>query len=224
MYFPSVHVENFFENPYRIINLAKSLSFKKEDNQNYPGVRSRPIDQINYELFQYICGKQLSYFYSRQEMESISYRCEMQFQLIPQGENAAFVHTDHGILTTIIYLTPDEEESGTSVVVPTDETGFFLPQQSTNTKDATDAKIKGINDPENTDINKTREASDKYNNTFKEVTRFNSIFNSLSMFNSSSFHQAHFNPSGGERLTLISFFHDISAPRFPVPEALRIRI
>ncbi len=223
MYFPSVHVENFFENPYRIINLAKSLSFKKEDNQNYPGVRSRPIDQINYELFQYICGKQLSYFYSRQEMESISYRCEMQFQLIPQGENAAFVIQTRNIDYNNLFNT-DEEESGTSVVVPTDETGFFLPQQSTNTKDATDAKIKGINDPENTDINKTREASDKYNNTFKEVTRFNSIFNSLSMFNSSSFHQAHFNPSGGERLTLISFFHDISAPRFPVPEALRIRI
>ena len=159
-------------------------------------------------------------------MESVRYICESQFQLIKQGENAPFVHQDEAILTTIIYLTPDEEQSGTSVVAPTAENNLILPEPFPVKEDEYLAKVKSesFNNPENSDFEKTKEVASKHNDSFKEVTRFNSVFNSLSMFNSSSYHQAHFNPNGGERLTLICFFYDIIAPRFPIPESGRVKL
>lgn len=224
MYFPSVHVENFFENPYKIIDFAKSLPLHEEENQRYPGVRTKALHEVNFDFFQFLCKRQLSVFYSKEEMNSVGYNCRAHFQFVNQEENAPFVHRDDAMLTTIVYLTPDEEQCGTSIVYPKDGTNVLSPNHSEIIKDATSFKMQTIKDSKAIDVKKAREVSSNFNDGFKEVTRFNSIFNSLSMFNSSSFHQAHFNSNGGERLTLICFFYDILAPRFPIPEMARARM
>ena len=227
MYFPSVHVENFFEDPYQIIDFAKRLPFEKQDNQNFPGLRSPSLSQVNLPFFQDVCKRQLSIFYSKEEMQEIRFVCEARFQLIKQQESVPFVHQDDpGVLTTITYLTPNEEQSGTSVVAPTTENSLISPKPFPKTEEEHMEKVKSesFNNPEEGNFKKATEVANKYNDTFKEVTRFNSIFNSVSMFNSSSHHQAHFNPNGGERLTLICVYYSILAPRFPIPESGRVKL
>ncbi len=230
MYFPSVHVENFFDDPYAVLAFSDSLPFSKGPNDTFAGVRSPNLQNYAFDFFLTLCRKQLSIFYSKEELDIVTFNCETFFQRIPQSENAAFVHEDPQVqLICINYLTPGEDFSGTSVVSATSQNILFrsgeeyaVEKEALNK--AAEQKQKFVENPVNSNLEGLRQASEITAHTYKEVVRFNSIFNSMIMFNPSTPHTANFNPHGTDRLTLVSIYHNIQAPRFPVPDSRRIRL
>ena len=55
MLFPSLVVDNFFEEPKKIIDFSKELSFKYDGVS--PGIRSKLIHEIDYTFYNWINKK-----------------------------------------------------------------------------------------------------------------------------------------------------------------------
>ena len=220
MNFPSVQTYNFFEDPYKVLDFVDSLEFKTEQNgkQTWPGLRTDFLHNIDYKFFNHVCTKQLRLFYSFAEMNDMTWQAEMQFQkikpedVLDKQNKKGWIHRDtHSTLTTIIYLTPNCFKSGTSI---------FKNKKIGDTETEGEYKIKFYTDK---DVEKDDYISEfeETNNKFEEVAKFNSVFNSCIMFDGSHPHGANFDFEE-ERLTLITFFTKISAPRFPVPETWKV--
>tara|TARA_Y100001937_G_scaffold27729_1_gene39981 strand:+ start:490 stop:1074 length:585 start_codon:yes stop_codon:yes gene_type:complete len=190
MNFATTQTYNFFDEPYKIVDWANSLEFGRDKGiQTWPGERSRIVSDIDNKFFNFVCAKQLRHFYNLDEMQNISWKAAMQFQRIKPNDvmdKTGHIHRDiYSQLTTIVYLTPNCNKSGTS--------------------------IYKVNKPGHTEAKDT-------DGEYEEVAKFNSLFNSCIMFDGSRPHGANFD-FDGERLTLITFFETITAPRFPIPDS-----
>ena len=65
MYYPTIVVEDFFKDPNLILNFYKKVKwFKPKENENWPGVRSKPFYKINIDLHNYIMNKIISVYYN----------------------------------------------------------------------------------------------------------------------------------------------------------------
>lgn len=116
--FPLTVVDNFFENPYGVIEYANSLNYSNE-RRNYPGGRTADLYQINRDFFNSINNKILSIFFDREK--SIESKCCIFFQketyqeMEKMGKAAHWIHHDVEFdLIFIVYLNPNLN-AGTSV-------------------------------------------------------------------------------------------------------------
>ena len=63
-YYPTLILENFFENPDNIVEYSKTLEFfKPKKDQNWPGLRTKSLHLINKSLYDYIIFKILNIYY-----------------------------------------------------------------------------------------------------------------------------------------------------------------
>ena len=73
--FPTLIVNNFFDNPNEIVNYSKTLNYqrsnRKEKNTEWPGERTISINYFNDKLFKFIFLKTLSYYYSQLELNNV---------------------------------------------------------------------------------------------------------------------------------------------------------
>ena len=62
----------------------------------------------------------------------------------------------------------------------------------------------------------------KFNNNYQKLVSINSEYNSMVAFDGGYFHGADWDlKPGEERLTLITFFYELNAPWYPIPEMRR---
>ena len=214
MYFPVTQTYNFFKDPYEIIDYAKSLEYR-HGGSNYPGSRTDDIWKFNSDLFQHISLKILSLFYPN-SITKFSYEAEATFQKITYEDvelmnKNGWVHKDGSkMLSAIIYLTPNNNTTGTSIYMPKKPIGELH----------THGIKSQYNENKNVDENEYVNELNKHNSKFKKVAEFYSEFNSMICFDSNLYHAANFNlKPGEERLTYITFFKKISAPWFPMVES-----
>ena len=56
--YPTLIVNNFFENPNKIVEYSKTLEYNrsdwKEKNTEWPGVRTKSINYFHFDLFKFI--------------------------------------------------------------------------------------------------------------------------------------------------------------------------
>jgi len=219
MYYGIYQNFNFYDNPKRIIDKVKSYGFIEEQEKNYPGKRTKPLNEIDLDLFNYSCLKVLKLIYG--QTDNISFFARNSFQLISYDDvkannNEGWIHLDKtSMLTVVIYLTPNVKTSGTSIYKPIDES---IPILNPNVK-YDYYKTHKTNEPEYQKLLKEN------NSNFELVSKFNSTFNSMIAFDGCHYHQANFdlNP-GEERLTQVIFYDKIYAPHFPVIEMSRTRL
>ena len=215
MNFPTYHYFNFFDDPYNVINIANKLEYEKEivnGRVPYPGTRSKPLYDVEKDLFQYVCYKTLSMFYSHEEMKDVQWVAKSSFQKVTSIDTVAgegWPHRDiESMLTSIVYLSPDITDVGTTIYYPKNEA--FKKVDNVRYK-----KFSGEKVNEN-------EYMQQFNNNmknFQTAAAFNSIFNSCIAFDGAYLHGANLNvPTDKERLTLVTFFYKIIAPRFPMGE------
>ena len=80
MNFPSICVDNFYDNPDEVREFALSLDYSETENGKYPGKRTKSLDTISNEFFHSFCQRLFSVYYDFQI--PISWKVSTQFQLI----------------------------------------------------------------------------------------------------------------------------------------------
>lgn len=215
MYFPTICVDNFFNDPLKVRELALSQPYYKcsELGGTWPGVRTKPIYEFAPGFYQEFCGKFFSLFYDKSER--FDFFMEASFQQIDErgSLNKGWIHQDDTCMAAgIVYLNPYPRiESGTSLYV----------------KDAPDYVESDKNETKFEQYNRFdldrymiyKFAMEEHNLHYKEVAKFNNAFNRLVAYDSSNYHgvtsfKADFNEP---RLTLVFFLKTMNYTRFPIP-------
>ena len=220
-FFP-VSVDNFFDNPDKIVRYAKNLPMKSAltgIGGNWPGKRTEALWKIDKDLNQAILLKIMSCYYDISYQSVYWEVSSLTFQEIPafsknknDARNRGWIHFDAEKpfeLAGLIYLTPDiDPDSGTSLFtlnLQKDEEYKLFQKQ-------VDQKILG---DEAYYAKKVKEQGE----FFIEKTRFANIYNRMIMYDPNEFHRANSYYSGDgkdARLTLVFFIGGLDVGRFPL--------
>ena len=229
-FFPAC-VDDFFINPNVIREYGLNLKKKPEKNGKWPGVRSRPLHEIDLNLNTYILSKIFSvYFDSNFHIVNWG-SSEIYFQEIEKFsndkknlKNVGWIHVDsYCDLAGLIYLTPDADiSSGTSLynIKEKYKKKFKFKEQLEKNKFYSGKKISD---------NVYNKAILKNNNLFYEKTRFNNIYNRLIVYDANEFHKANnFFNKNNKRLTLVFFVKDVTintkCTKWPVDKIMNTEI
>ena len=223
MMYPTLCADNFFDEPDKVVELTHQLKYHSDAKGTWPGLRSDVVHNINQPKFNGkvfcngVCKKIIATLYPMNYRQT-SWRVSQYFQKISSDySNPGWIHNDPPVeLTAIIFLS-HHKRCGTSLYHPR-----FLD------KDFINSKIKET-DYKNELIEKkaVKKALQENNDNWEETISINSRYNRLILFDSYSAHAAQQFLEPGikeDRLTLITFFNEITAPgiKFPLTEMHRI--
>ena len=184
-YFPTLCVDDFYEDPDHIREFALNQKFYKDLKGRWPGMRTEFLHTVDSEFFNYFCVKLFSLYFDLSQT-NITWNVETTFQLIPKlhsdknsAKNTGWIHTDDGnLFGGVIYLNPNPNpDAGTSL--------YKLIKK--NDIDSGDTKI---NLYKNNIDNDYDNIISKHNQAFKETVRFNNVYNRLIAFDSTVDHGA----------------------------------
>lgn len=217
MLWPTICVDDFFNDPLSVVNFANSLDFKKDPEGKWPGERTELLHNTNNDFFNYTTTKIMSVLFPM-NFQNLNWKAIQTFQRINGNiyTNNGWVHSDPDELTAIIYLS-NHKKCGTSLFKKIKVTSTFK-----------NTKFKN-NYYKNTEKIKTEE--EKYlkenNDEFEKTLTLNSRFNRLVLFDSRNLHAAEkFGEENlnEDRLTLITFFRSIigNENKYPISEMRRL--
>ena len=200
MNYPLTIIDDFFEDPDGIVEIANSLQYTPTEDGRWPGARTPTLSESNPDLFAYLGNKIHNIFY----MRPFSWRMMMHFQKIQpfhenvwNKKNRGWVHQDPHPFGGIIYLNKNPEiNTGTSI--------FRVKKGFARMKDE-DLRCKESLYLEQ-DIPQEQYDShwDNVNNQFIETITVENVYNRLLLFDGSCYHGVKTFGSQ-ERLTL-NFF------------------
>jgi hypothetical protein len=208
IWFPTIVVDNFWDNPNWVREYA--LSQKFDVAGKYPGMRTKNLDELNPQLFEKFVKKVYGIYYDLESIErdgiDLSIRIETSFQLIPpytgdpnDAKDQGWIHMDHSaIFAGIIYLNPSNPfECGTSIYKPIDESKLDWSQQ-----ERLDFWMGGKED-------NYYQAFENNNSNFIETINVSNVYNRLISFDAYSYHGAqNFVTHDEPRLTQVFFVYD----------------
>jgi hypothetical protein len=201
MIWPTIIIDNFFNNPKAVIKFANNLEFKKS-NGRYPGSRTKQLAEIENNFFQTSTSKIIASLYPNEALTgSLQWLARQFFQKIKPSDylEPGYIHQDlDAEFTSIVYLS-DEQYSGTAIFKKIKEP---VPNHG---KDKIDRYLNNKKSKNYfNSIKKNREC-------FEQTLEFSSVKNRMVLFDSSHFHAVNnFGKKQKERLTLITFFSSIS--------------
>jgi len=206
MIWPTVCIDNFFDNPDKVVEAANSFPYKKDETGKWPGKRCEHVGNLHYELFLYSTKKIVASIFPN-EYKNLQWNCTQYFQKIKSEDHKGpgWVHKDdQAEFTCIIYLSKNPN-NGTSLF---SNNNFFNYKKDENTT----VKWKYIKENKTSTSKIYQNALKDNNSNFTKTCSFNSIYNRMILFDS---HQSHGvdnfdNEDNEERLTLITFFYDVS--------------
>jgi len=212
-FFPAC-VDGFFKNPELIRKFGLSLNKKSDNSGKWPGVRSKPLHQIDDGLNNYILLKIFSVYFDL-NYHNVSWKNSVcYFQEIKKYskkkndlKNIGWIHQDNDEhLAGIIYLNPNAPlDTGTSLYnLKEEEEKTYVSFEKQLEKEKFYSGKKISNDEYNLSLM-------KHNNRFYEKTKFNNVFNRLVVYDASEFHKANnFYIENENRLTLVFFVKNIT--------------
>ena len=201
MIWPTIIIDDFFNNPQAVIDFSKNLEFIKNDGR-YPGYRTKQLGEIENQFFQTTTSKIIAALYPNEaSTASLQWTANQFFQKIKTKEilEPGYVHQDlDAEFTAIVYLS-DEEDAGTAIFKKIKEPVPY------HDKDKKERYLKNKKSKNYFDsIKKNREC-------FQQTLEFTSIKNRMVLFDSAHFHAVNnFGKRQKERLTLITFFNSIA--------------
>jgi len=213
MMWPTLIVDNFFDDPDKVIQFSKQLNYKRSEGHHWPGSRSPQLDKVDKEFFKWSTKKIMTLLFPM-NIEQIKWSAIQHFQKIPYktyGESG-WVHRDNTTeFTAIIYLS-HHPKSGTSLYTPKK----FAVHTFHNDKKATAFKDLG-------NYSSGEQWRKKANAHFEKTVDLYSNFNRLVLFDGHQWHAAeNYGTKKEDRLTLITFFATIVGEggaliRYPIP-------
>lgn len=119
---PTIIKNNFFENPEEVIKFSKQITWKKPSNQdNWPGLRSDNLFQINQKLHDDIVEKIVKLYFNgyKVSIENTTiqfHKITYEDWLLHDKKNTR-IHKDFTDLAGIIYLNQDTNNFYTGTTI-----------------------------------------------------------------------------------------------------------
>ena len=210
---PVTVLDNFFDDPDAVRELALQQKFEVDPLARWPGKRTKHIHEISDSLHETVCNRLFSLFYDFRA-EGAKWEVASCFQKVDKSYSNGWVHSDakDAVLSAIIYLTPNADiKGGTSIYRKKPDNAF--------------ARIKHGDVKEASYKNKTNDAdTEKYrlenNSQFEETIKIGNVYNRLIAFDSHMLHAAQdfFGDENqdNERLTLVLFTLSLVAGTSPI--------
>ena len=200
--YPNLVVDNFFDDPDKLVDLSEKLDYKSTPDGTWPGMRSNNLHLIDDRLFDFICKKISHLFYP--SCESWNYRITFQ-KVEPfskeqyDKKNCGWCHTDKCNFGGVIFLTKNpDDNTGVSVYKPKNGGTSISPSEE---------KIKNLHFLGNTiDDDTYNQAYNTYHNQFEETIKIKNVYNRLVIFNSTSYHAVQ--TYGTKQRLTIPFFNN----------------
>ena len=223
MIYPTLIIDNFFDDPDEIRNIGLSLD-KDKINNAYPGIRSKPLHLAKPDFFNWSTNKILSAVFNHQpEDMPLNFDAYQAFQFIKPNskEGHGWIHNDNNFEFTAIAYLSKHKNCGTSLYKRKE--GIFPFQKDSHIKNNNIKKeYYGSNKKYDDRYLKAR---DEQNQGFERTVKVESIYNRLLIFDGFQFHGVeNFYDAAikEDRMTLITFFDNIhGAKRLPIPNTKR---
>jgi hypothetical protein len=129
MNFPTVCVDNFFNDPDKVRNMALSLPFYKCGGEGvtgiWPGYRTEALHKVVPDYLQKFSEKIMKIFFNNHN--DFTWTIETHFQRINSnffnGIDSGWIHIDDNtVLAGVVYLNPIiDKNNGTSIFIPKDK-------------------------------------------------------------------------------------------------------
>jgi hypothetical protein len=223
MNFPTLCVDNFFNDPDHIRNWALSLPFYKCGDVNtvgiWPGYRTQELHLIDRKYFEEFSKKVLSLFFGLHT--NFEYVISTHFQKINSnffnGIDSGWIHADGDAwdMAGVIYLNPIiDKNNGTSIFaskLTSYEQTLKEIGQYINYKQEMYANFK----TENTEIYK--KMKEKNNSLFEKTIEFHNVYNRLIAYDSHWHMESGFKmPKDEDRLTQVFFVKNLKNVWSPI--------
>jgi hypothetical protein len=215
--YPTVILDDFYENPEAIRSFALGLDFYS--GTNFPGKRTKSLHEINKELNQFCVNKFMNLFYDF-DSHYVNWWCDVRFQLIEPYDknqesvlNKSFIHKDNDcILAGLIYLTPDADlNSGTSMF-----------NKKINAEIDTDNLVRMDYYSNGSKEDLFKEHLLENHKSFYETLNVKNIYNRVVAYDSNIFHTSSCLHAGKEpRLTQVFFISKVDTTGRPIAERVR---
>ena len=196
MRLPLTVVDNFFETPTLVRNFALQQEFFKGDRGNWPGIRTKFLDELDINFFNTFHDKLLNYI--PRNYKGFQY-LEATFQLIDETYKRGWVHNDDPKwnVAGIVYLNNDKpkQDCGTT---------FYDDRDTSNDDDHS----KEYSDDVNDNIGQNEDVRDKVNSRWVPSMLAENRWNRCVISDSTRWHSAgrFFGHSKDtSRLTLVFF-------------------
>lgn len=214
--FPAFCIDDFYENPDEIRELALSANYLKSDGIR-PGLTSEPLHETHPELFNHFCKKLFSIFYdienTKMEWLLLTFfqytECLDPDPLSPK--NIPWIHDDGlDLAAGVIYLNKNpKENSGTSIYnLKKGRSWKEFTSKCDKVKDQPRFKFfrNGIYD-EKEYSNRLKENYE----IFEETVRFENRYNRLVCYDSNEYHAAQSYYCDEPRLTQVFFMKELKS-------------
>jgi len=210
---PTTVVDGFFDDPDAVREFALAQDFAPDPNSMYPGDRSKPLHELNHDLFCYIHAKFLNMFYPDVNNQ-YSYMANTFFQIVDSKYNTGWVHHDPDLITILIYLNKNpNKEAGTVIYSPKKQ------EYSTIHTSHKHALLGGAMDEEEGAQYRTEN-----NERFEEEIVVKNNYNRLLAFDSHLFHGVKDFTNDEPRLTLVSFITNLQVKNYPIHTMHRTKL
>ena len=78
MIWPTICIDNFFDNPDKVVETANSFHYEKDKDGRWPGERCEHVGNIHYELFLYSTKKIIASIFPN-EYKNLQWNCNQYF-------------------------------------------------------------------------------------------------------------------------------------------------
>lgn len=114
---PTTIIDNFFDDPVWIRNFALEQEYFVDDTHQWPGKRTRPLHELNPQLFNHIIERFVSVFYNL-EHHRMGWNVQAYFQLVNDDFQEGWVHVDKdALISGVVYLNPNSPaDAGTTII------------------------------------------------------------------------------------------------------------
>ena len=178
MRLPLTVVDNFFETPTLVRNFALQQEFFKGDRGNWPGIRTKFLDELDINFFNTFHDKLLNYI--PRNYKGFQH-LEATFQLIDETYKRGWVHNDDPKwnVAGIVYLNNDKpkQDCGTT---------FYDDRDTSNDEDHS----KEYSDDVNDNIGQNEDVRDKVNSRWVPSMLAENRWNRCVISDSTRWHSA----------------------------------
>mgnify|MGYP001375451143 FL=1 len=178
MRLPLTVVDNFFETPTLVRNFALQQEFFKGDRGNWPGIRTKFLDELDINFFNTFHDKLLNYI--PRNYKGFQH-LEATFQLIDETYKRGWVHNDDPKwnVAGIVYLNNDKpkQDCGTT---------FYDDRDTSNDDDHS----KEYSDDVNDNIGQNEDVRDKVNSRWVPSMLAENRWNRCVISDSTRWHSA----------------------------------
>ena len=227
--FPTSIFDNFYDDPDSVREYALSLEYKNWRG-TYPGLRSKPLPEINKGFWQRSYHKVLSMFGDYYHTEDdTNYTVDSCFQKISRFSsdpedpvNAGYIHNDEPAdLAAVVYLDKDPFiNNGTSLYVKDNPSSLLLSEVKHKRRVA--ESVLGVSETSNIDdIQKYRESIIENNKQYNLTVEVKNCYNRMIAYSGNQWHGQtnYYMPSDEDfRLTQVFFFYDMKLPIELIPQ------